>query len=152
MKTKKTKKAFWTTMLWHQNEHHRHGVLGHTLKVTYHLLKKGHYKMLAAGLLHDIAKPLSAYHDAEDIKGGCKDYSFTAHEEFGYHVIKDWTWISDYTKEIVRHHYLIRGMHKARVKGNTEKLRRLKRRWGKLTPEFKDDLAKFMVCDDLGKK
>ena len=150
----KNKKAFWTTMLWHQNKHHKHSVIVHTLKVTYHLLRKGHYKMLMAGLLHDWGKPISAYQDEKDIREGGVDYSFTNHEELGYHMIKNWpTWlVSDYTKELVRHHYLIRAMGKARKKCDLHKLLRLKRTWNKLDDNFKEDLAKFLVCDDLGKK
>ncbi len=149
---KRIDKAFFCTMFIKQNKHHKHSVLGHTVKVMYHLLKKGRVDMLLAGMLHDIAKPIAAYQDKEDIITG--EYSFTNHEVFGWYLIKDLpTWlVSDYTKNIVRYHYLIRGMHKAKLKDNLPKYRRLKRIWDKLTPEFKADLGVFMACDDLGKK
>ena len=149
---KRFKTPFWVTTFWHQNKHHKHGVLVHTLMVTYHLAKKGHWKMVPAGILHDIAKGMTAYKDADDILEDLGDYSFTNHEVFGWYLIKDWGFVSDYTKDIVRHHYLIRAMHKARKKGNTPKLKRLKRIWNKLDDDFKKDLAAFLVCDDLGKK
>jgi len=151
---KRFRKPFWVTMFYHQNKHHKHGVIIHTLKVTYHLIRKNRWDLVPAGLLHDIAKPLTAYQDEDDINEGLGDYSFTNHEVFGYTMLKncpDWL-VSDYTKNIVRYHYLIRGMHKARVKKDIPKLKRLKRIWSKLTPDFKDDLAIFLVCDDLGKK
>jgi len=147
-------KAFWTTMLWHQNKWHLHGVTVHTLKVMYHVIKKGRLDLLPAALLHDIAKPITAYHDADDIKGGCKDYSFTNHEELSYRIIKNWpNWlISDYNKNIVRYHYHIRGMHKAKLKNKIGKYNRYKRDWDRLDLDFKKDLGVFLACDDLGKK
>ncbi len=145
---KRFRKAFWVTTFLHQNKHHKHGVIGHTLKVTYHLARKGHWKMVPAGLLHDLSKPLSAYKKPEDM--GTKDYSFTAHEAYGYHIIKNWP-VSDYTKDLVRYHYLIRGLKKERHR-NPAKYKRLRRIWDNLDLEFKKDLAKFLVCDDLGKK
>jgi len=145
-------KAFLTTMFIRQNKWHAHSVIGHTIKVTYELIKKGRFDLVPAGILHDIAKPLSAHHDEEDIKEGLDHFSFTNHEIFGYHVIKNWGFISDYTKNIVRHHYLIRGMYKAKKKDNLPKYRRLKRIWDKLDDDFKADLGVFMACDDLGKK
>jgi len=144
-------KAFWKTLFWHQNKWHKHGVFVHTLKVAYHVAKMGRFDLIPAALLHDIAKPLTAYHDKEDIAGGCKDYSFTNHEELSYHLIKNWP-VSDKTKNIVRYHYHIRGMHKARAKGNLGKLNRYKRGWNKLTPRLKDDLGLFLKCDDKAKK
>jgi hypothetical protein len=148
---KRFKKPFWVTLFWHQNKYHKHGTILHTLKVAYHLARKGRWDLVPAGLLHDIAKPLTAYQDEDDIKEGGFDYSFTHHEIFGWHIIKNWK-ISDYTKNIVRYHYLIRGMHKARTKGEKAKLRRLKRIWNKLDNDFKNDLAVFLVADDKGKK
>lgn len=147
-------KAFWKTLFWHQNKWHAHGVAVHTLKVMYHLAKKGRYDLLGAGLLHDIAKPLTAYHDKEDIENGCKDYSFTNHEELSYRIIKNWpVWlVSEKTKNIVRYHYHIRGMHKAKLKNNLGKYNRYKRDWDKLSLDFKKDLGVFLACDDLGKK
>jgi hypothetical protein len=145
-------KAFWKSLFWHQNKWHRHGVLIHTLKVVYHVAKVKRYDLIPAAVLHDVAKPLTAYHDAEDIEGGSVDYSFTNHEELSYRIIKNIPWVSDYTKNIVRYHYHIRGMFKARQKGQAGKLHRYKREWKKLTPEFKNDLAVFLKADDLAKK
>jgi len=57
--------------------------------------------MLLAGLLHDIGKPVVAYQKEEDIALG--EYSFTDHEEMSYLIIKDWKFVSDYTKKLVRY-------------------------------------------------
>ena len=145
-------KAFLTTMFIRQNKYHAHSVIGHTIKVTHELIKKGRLDLVAAGILHDIAKPLTAYQDERDLAEGRGEYSFTNHEVFGYLVIKDWPFISDYTKDIVRYHYLIRGMHKAKLRGNLPKYRRLRRIWNGLSDDFKADLGVFLSADDLGKK
>ena len=147
-KYKRYKKPFWITLFSRQNKHHNHGVLGHTLKVVYHVIKKGHYRMILAALLHDIAKPLVAYQKPYDVLNN--EYSFTNHEEAGYHLIKNW-YINDYTKNIIRYHYHIRGMGKAK-KNNPKKYRRYKREWDNLPLSLKKDLGLFLVCDDLGKK
>jgi len=143
-------KAFWTTLFWKQNKWHKHSVLGHTLKVTWELIKIKRYDLVLAGILHDIGKPLSAYQDDKDKITG--EYSFTNHEEFSWHLIKNINWISDYTKDIVRYHYLIRGMKKAKEKGKFAKYRRLRKIWDTLDTGFKKDLGVFLKCDDLGKK
>ena len=147
-------KAFWMTLLVKQNKHHAHSVLGHTLHVTYHLAKAGRWDLVPAGILHDIAKPLSAYQDEKDIAEGLGNYSFTNHETFGYHIIKNlpaWL-VSDYTKDIVRYHYLIRGMYKAKERGQRGKYLRQKRIWDNLSDDFKQDLGAFLKADDKGKK
>ncbi len=143
-------KAFWMTLLVKQNKHHKHNVFVHTLKVAYHIAKAGRWDLVAAALLHDIAKPFSAYQDDEDKLTG--EYSFTNHEAMGHYLIKDWKFISDKTKDIVRYHYLIRGMHKAKKKGNINKYNRLKRLWDGLTDTMRKDLSIFMTADDKGKK
>lgn len=150
MKRDRNLKAFLTTMFIKQNKYHAHSVIGHTIKVAYELAKKGRWDLVPAGILHDIAKPLSAYQDQEDLITG--EYSFTNHEVFGYLVIKDCLFISDYTKNIVRYHYIIRGMHKAKLKDDLPKYRRLKRIWNGLSDNFKADLGIFLAADDLGKK
>ena len=145
-------KDFWKSLTYRQNDHHRYGVFRHTMMVVYHLFTMKQYKMLAAGLLHDIGKPFTAKADAKDIAKGRGELSFTNHEELSYQIIKTWPFISDYTKQIVRHHYLIRGMSKAKQKGEMAKYKRLKRVWDGLSPEIKDDLAIFLKADDLAKK
>ena len=142
-------KAFWITLLLKQNNWHKHSVLGHTLKVTWELIKVKKYNLIAAALLHDIGKPLVAYQDDKDKITG--EYSFHNHEEVSWYIIKDWP-ISDYTKEIVRHHYLIRGMKKAKEKGDFAKYRRQRKIWDKLSLDFKKDLGIFLKADDKGKK
>ena len=136
------------TTFWKQNNYHAHGVLVHTLRVTWELLKAKQWKMFSAGLLHDIGKPISAHQKPEDLL--VNEYSFTDHEELSYEIISDWPFVSDYTKNLVRYHYLIRRMSKAREKG-LEEYAKLKQTFDGFTPEFKKDLSVFLRCDDLGK-
>ena len=145
-------KNFWKSFLYRQNDHHRFGVFRHTLMVVYHLLKSKEYKMVMAALLHDIGKPFTAKADAKDLARGRGELSFTNHEELSYQIIKNWGFISEYTKLIVRHHYLIRGMSKAKEKGQFEKHRRLQRVWNSLSEEMKADLGVFLKADDAAKR
>lgn len=142
-------KAFIITLFWKQNKWHNHGVIRHTLNVVYQTLKHKHYKMLGASLLHDIGKPLVAYQDDNDKLVGT--YSFTNHEEIGYRVIRNCIFISDYTKNLVRYHYLLRDMKKSKSKGNYARYRRLVKIFNKLPSDFKKDLELFLILDDLGK-
>ncbi len=141
--------AFWKSLLFTQNKYHQHGVLLHTLRVVWETLKAGEYKMLAAALLHDIGKPFVAYvKDDEDREFG--EYSFTDHEEMSYQIIKNWPFVSDYTKQLVRYHYLIRDLQKSKK----EDLPRYAKRyeiWESLDDDFKKDLETFIKLDDLGK-
>ena len=143
-------KAFWTTLFWKQNNWHRHGVFIHTLKVVASIIKHKEYRMIAAGLLHDIGKPFVAYRDEKDKITG--EYSFTNHEEASWHIIKNWKFISNYTKNLVRYHYIIRDMKKAKEKGKFARYNRLVKEWNKLDKDFKKDLKTFMICDDEGKR
>lgn len=141
--------AFLRSLFFMQNKWHQHGVLLHTLRVTYYALKAGEFKFFAAGLLHDIGKPSTAYKkDAEDIEFG--EYSFTDHEERSYQIIKNWFFISQYTKDIVRYHYLIRDIKKSK-KEDLPRYESKKKIWETLSLEIKDDLERFMLYDDLGK-
>ncbi len=132
-----------------QNKWHQHGVLVHTFRVTYYALKARDFKFFAAALLHDIGKPSTAYKkDDEDIEHG--EYSFTDHEERSYQVIKNWVFISEYTKQIVRYHYLIRDIKKSK-KEDIGRYNLKKPVWDKLSKEMQDDLYRFLTYDDLGK-
>lgn len=141
-------KPFLKTLFWKQNSYHKHGVFMHTLRVVYHLLKKRKFKMLLAGLLHDIGKPVVAYQKEEDIALG--EYSFTDHEEMSYLIIKDWKFVSDYTKKLVRYHYLIRDIEKHKRK-DPKRSREKREIWNSLSESMRCDLSIFMRCDDLGK-
>ena len=81
----------------------------------------------------------------------CLLYSFHNHEEISYHIIKNWK-VSEYTKKLVRYHYLIRGMQKAKDRNNIERYNRMKRVFDSLNSNFIKDLKLFMHFDDLGKK
>jgi HD superfamily phosphohydrolase len=141
-------KTIFITTFWTQNSFHAHGVLVHTLRVTFEVVRAKQWKMISAGLLHDLGKPLSAHQKPEDIVN--REYSFTDHEELSFQIIKDWPFVSDYTKKLVRYHYLIRRMSKAKKKGLSE-YDTLKKTYDGFTDEFKKDLSIFLRCDDLGK-
>ena len=146
------KAPFWKSLLWAQNRHHKHGVLIHTLKVTMYLIKKKYYRMILAGLLHDIGKPFVAFQDESDLKRDYLSYSFINHEEASYQIIKNWNFVSNYTKDLVRYHYLLRDLKLSKAKGKFARYNRLHKIYNKLSNEMKKDLALFLICDDLGKK
>jgi hypothetical protein len=153
MKTKKTKrilkKEFFITLFFKQNKWHKFGVLLHTFAVVFHIIKSKKYKMIPAGFLHDIGKPYVAFQDEKDKISN--EYSFHNHEEISYQIIKNWK-VSEYTKKLVRYHYLIRGMQKAKDRNNIERYNRMKRAFDSLNSNFIKDLKLFMHFDDLGKK
>ena len=141
-------RPFLETLFWKQNRHHRHGVLMHTLRVFFCALAGGDYRMLPAALLHDIGKPFIAYKKEEDVIQ--KEHSFTDHEELSYDMIKDWPFVSDYTKQLVRYHYLIRDILKHETK-DPKRFREKKAVWDRLSPDMQRDLARFLEYDDCGK-
>lgn len=142
-------KPFLRSLFIVQNKWHSHSVLVHTLAVTWQVIKARDWKMLAAGLLHDVGKPYTAIKkDQEDIDNNW--YSFTNHEEISYQIIKNWFFVSEYTKQLVRYHYLIRDLKKSKTR-NLPRYHRLKRRWDKLDDAFKKDLETFLAHDDGGK-
>ncbi|MDB2405535.1 HD domain-containing protein [Arcobacteraceae bacterium] len=142
-------KIFWITLLFKQNKWHKYGVLLHTLKVVYGVIKAKDYRFLAAALFHDIGKPSVAYQDEEDIHTG--EYSFTDHEEKSYQIVKNWSFLSDWTKEIIRYHYIIRDIQNSKRKGKFARLVRLEEAYSKLDDEFIKDLEIFLKYDDYGK-
>ena len=140
---------FWRSLLFRQNKYHQHGVLVHTLRVVWNVIKAGEWKMLPAAILHDIGKPFVAYEkDEEDKEYG--EYSFTDHEEMSYQIIKNWPFLSDYTKNLVRYHYLIRDLEKSK-KEDLPRYAKKYEIWEKLDDDFKKDIARFMAYDDAGK-
>lgn len=144
------RKEFFITLFVKQNKWHRYSVLVHTLAVVYHVVKHKHYGMISAAFLHDIGKPIIAFQDDKDKLTG--EYSFTNHEEVSYHLIKKAPFISEYTKRLVRYHYLIRGMYVAKKKGKLKKYYRMKRIYEGLDSNFIEELKMFIIFDDLGKK
>jgi len=142
-------KPFLETLFIKQNHHHKHSVLGHTLKVVYYAFKSKQYKFIIPALLHDIGKPYVAYQDEKDkIRN---TWSFTNHEEFSWFIIRNWP-VSDYVKSIVRNHYLIRDMYLSEKNNKMKRYNRLLKRWNKLDDNLKKDLEAFAVLDDLAKK
>jgi len=142
-------KAFLDSLFFTQNKWHQHGVFLHTLRVTYYALKAGDWKFFASGLLHDIGKPFSAFKkDEEDFE--FNEWSFTDHEERSYQIIKNWTFISEYTKKIVRYHYLIRDIKKSK-KEDLERYAQKIVIWDSLDDEMQEDLYRFLSYDDKGK-
>jgi hypothetical protein len=142
-------KAFLDSLFFTQNKYHQHGVFVHTLRVTYYALKGGGMKFLAAGLLHDAGKPFTAFKkDEEDYE--YKEWSFTDHEERSYQIIKNWPFISEYTKKIVRYHYLIRDIRKSKTENYPRYLEK-KAIWDTLDETMHKDLEEFLKYDDQGK-
>ena len=143
------RKEFFITLFIKQNYYHKYGVFNHTLALVIHAIKHKQYKMIPAALLHDIGKPIIAFQDEKDKTTG--EYSFRNHEELSYQIIKNWK-ISTYTKNLVRYHYLIRGMSKAKQKEQIGKYKRMKRSYDSLDDNFRKELKLFMKFDDLAKK
>lgn len=142
-------RPFLESLFFVQNKWHQHGVLVHTIRVLYYTLKAGELRFFAAALLHDIGKPVCAYKkDDEDIEFG--EYSFTDHEERSYEIIKSWPFVSDYTKQIVRYHYLIRDIKKSKEE-DLPRYESKKKIWDSLDSSLKKDLEKFLLYDDFGK-
>ncbi|MCD6172702.1 MAG: HD domain-containing protein [Sulfurimonas sp.] len=142
-------KPYLKSLFFVQNKWHQHGVLFHTLRVVYYTLKSCEFRMLGAAFLHDIGKPSTAFvKDAEDME--FNEYSFTDHEERSYQIIKNWFFISDYTKELVRYHYLIRDIQKS-YKEDKPRYYLKKEIWDSLSDEMHKDLEIFLKFDDLGK-
>ena len=142
-------KPFLDSLFFTQNKWHQHGVLVHTLRVVYNVLKHKDYSMLAAALLHDIGKPFVAFKkDDEDWE--YNEWSFTDHEEKSYQIIKNWPFLSDYTKNLVRYHYLIRDLKKSK-KEDLARYAEKQAIWETLDDDFKKDLERFLKYDDLGK-
>mgnify|MGYP002640937693 CR=1 FL=1 len=141
--------AFLRSLFFMQNKWHQHGVLVHTLRVVYYTLKAGQFKMFMAAVLHDFGKPSTAYvKDEEDVEYG--EYSFTDHEERSYQIIKDWPFISEYTKNMVRYHYLIRDIKKS-AKEDLPRFARKTEIWDSLDADMHEDLKIFLEFDDAGK-
>jgi len=142
-------KAHLMSLFFIQNKWHQHGVLMHTLRVTFLVIRAKDFKFLPAALLHDIGKPSTAHKkDEEDKIYG--EYSFTDHEERSYQLIKNWGFVSEYTKSIVRYHYLIRDIKKSALEDSARHALK-KNIYDNLSQEMKNDLAQFLVYDDLGK-
>ena len=112
-------------------------------------MKAGEWRFVPAALLHDIGKPLVAFKkDEEDFE--FDEWSFTDHEERSYQMIKNCSFVSEYTKNLVRYHYLIRDIRKSK-KEDLERYAQKQAIWETLDDSMKEDLAKFLTCDDAGK-
>ena len=141
--------AFLDSLFFTQNKWHQHGVFLHTLRVTYYALKAGDFKFFAAGLLHDVGKPFTAFKkDEEDYE--FNEWSFTDHEERSYQIIKNWPFVSEYTKRIVRYHYLIRDIKKSK-KEDLNRYAKKRAIWDSLDENTQKDLGQFLEYDDRGK-
>ncbi|MBT6107968.1 MAG: phosphohydrolase, partial [Campylobacteraceae bacterium] len=77
-------------------------------------------------------------------------YSFTSHEEKSYDIIKNWPFISDWTKDIVRYHFIILDMKRKKNK-EEEKYQDLKNIWNTFDDSFQQDLQIFLKYDSFGK-
>ncbi|MDQ7045669.1 MAG: HD domain-containing protein [Sulfurimonas sp.] len=142
-------KPFLESLFFVQNKWHQHGIFVHTLRVVYCTLKAKEFKMLGAALFHDVGKPSTAFvKDDEDRQ--YNEYSFTDHEERSYQIIKNWSFLSEYTKNMVRYHYLIRDISLSKSR-NKQRYEEKKNIWDGLSQNLQDDLAIFLKLDDEGK-
>ena len=149
MKNSILSKPFLKSLFFTQNKWHQHGVFLHTLRVVYYTIKARDFRLICAAFLHDIGKPFTAFiKDDEDIK--YNEYSFTDHEEVSYQIIKNWFFISEFTKNIVRYHYLIRDIKKSKTE-DKQRYEIKKAIWENLDNEMKKELERFLLYDDLGK-
>ena len=149
MKNHILSKPFLESLFFTQNKWHQHGVLLHTLRVIYYTIKARDFRLISAALLHDIGKPFVAFvKDDEDIE--FDEYSFTDHEEASYQIIKNWFFISEFTKNIVRYHYLIRDIKKSKIE-DRQRYEIKKAVWETLSDDIKEELERFLLYDDLGK-
>jgi putative nucleotidyltransferase with HDIG domain len=151
-------RKFFITLFIRQNKHHKHCVFVHTIKVFKYALLASKNNFLVAALLHDIGKPFTAVLDEDGY-----DFSFTNHEEKSYQIIKKWPFISQYTKNLVRYHYLRRRIEKDSLKlkegknssnGDIitqEKVDKMKKLYDSFDFEFKKDLRLFQILDDKAK-
>jgi len=81
-----------------------------------------------------------------------KDYKFLATAFFHDQIVKNWPILSDWSKDMIRYHYLIRDRRNSKKRGHLKRLARLDAAWDKLSPEFIKDLEQFLIYDDKGKK
>jgi len=151
-------KYFFITLFVRQNKYHRHSVLVHILIVFLKSMAISKDRFFAASLLHDIGKPFVATLDEDGY-----NFSFTNHEEKSYQIIKHWPFISKYTKDLVRYHYLKRRIQKDGEKlkrgensanGDLitqEKLDEMIKTYNSFSFEFKKDLRIFQILDDKAK-
>jgi len=149
MRNKILSKNFLKSLLWKQNKHHKHGVLIHTLRVVYYTAKNKDWKLIPAAFFHDIGKPFVAYQKEKDIINN--EFSFTDHEEYSYQIIKNWSFLSNYTKDMTRYHYLLRDVYLCKKKGKMERYKEKKEIWDSLSKEYHEDLERFLSYDDMGK-
>lgn len=142
-------KPFLDSLFFTQNKWHQHGVLVHTLRVVYSILKARDFRFLAAGFLHDLGKPFTAFKKDEEDRE-FYEWSFTDHEERSYEIIQNWPFVSEYTKKIVRYHYLIRDIKKSK-KEDLGRYAKKQAIWDTLDDAMKADLEIFLMHDDAGK-
>jgi predicted HD phosphohydrolase len=142
-------RAFLDSLFFTQNKWHQHGVFLHTLRVTYYAVQSEGMKFFAAGLLHDVGKPFTAFKkDEEDFE--FDEWSFTDHEERSYQIIKNCSFVSEYSKKIVRYHYLIRDIKKSK-KEDLARFEKKQAIWDSLDVSMQEDLRRFLIYDDRGK-
>lgn len=126
--------------------------------VFWYTLLSSRRRFLLAALLHDIGKPFVA-----TLKLDGYDYSFTNHEEKSYQMIKRIPFISNYTKKLVRYHYLRRRIIKDSKKlkegrrasngdpVTQESINKMIDIYNSLPRKFQRDLRMFQKLDDKAK-
>lgn len=126
--------------------------------VFWYALLSSRRRFFLAALLHDVGKPFVATLDEDG-----HDYSFTNHEEKSYQIIKQIPFISNYTKNLVRYHYIrrriVKDSKKLREGKNSsngdlitqESVNKMINTYNSFPKEFQRDLRMFQKLDDKAK-
>jgi hypothetical protein len=134
-------KKFWHTLLFKQNNQYPYGIIIYNIKTLWNILKNKDYRFIPVALLHTIGKPFAAYQTQKDIIN--KEYSFTDHEEVSYQIIQNYSFINQWTKDMVRYHNLLNIINTNEQNNASHKNQHYKKIHWELDDSFIDDLKQF---------
>jgi len=153
-----------------QNQWHKYDVYGHTGRVVGALKERNApLELLAAGILHDIGKPVVATMDIDkdgnpEYANSHVSYSFKGHEEKGYEMImalpnsifSDLNLDKNKIAEIVRKHYIIQPYVKQirnseKISEKYSHLNELNAKLNDGVSPIKNELLEMYYADTIGK-